>query len=159
MNREHAERYYLAIQEAVNLAPSNEVVRFDELLNDACERIGRALRPKSMKAIRQYPGIYNDDRLADELIGRLLEKAHPVFDQLYECPKLIGLHKVLDAPVETPTQLADWLLKNAPPKKLAKWVLENTPSHGDREKLRVENKGQTSGYGMYNAISTGPVAS
>jgi hypothetical protein len=111
------ERYYTFLEAARDAMPKGikGVHRsdIDHALNNAVDAIVVVVDPKSMSEIRSYQGPRYDD-LLKMLLGSLLEKS-PESEadgqlELHSVLHYANTADVLAAPIETPSDLARWLV-------------------------------------------------
>jgi hypothetical protein len=118
-----AEDWYMMLDSSAGQMPDDVEpwVRssYESILGNAADMIVKELDPKTMQDVRDYEwaagmNAYDDRRLGERMVGYLLEKGHDdeadpnlsLFDYLEE----IGAYEALEAPIETPAELVEWLI-------------------------------------------------
>lgn len=117
------ETLYMFLDSAWGQIPGNPhpkmPLELKELLDLTASEISKEVDPKTVSDIRNYnpDGAVVDGRIYRDLLGYLLEKSPEVEKDpslvLFEMLSSIDVHNILDAPVETPSELARWIVAEA----------------------------------------------
>lgn len=111
------ETFYMFLDSAWQQMPPRSHPRFapalKELLDLVASEIAMEADPKSMSDVRAYAEFDDDERIQRHLVAHVLEKSPEVEHDPnlvhFEMLRALPIHEVIQAPVESPSELALWI--------------------------------------------------